>query len=344
MKNGEFHSEVKFSLGSAADLSLWASVMEERFDVRLLPVSTKLLENYAVAEDFPFWIQKNVHDAQDSPGLHGHDFVEMIFVVEGFATHKYEDISYDVRAGDVFIINPGEMHGYELQAGQQMEIINCLFHPGLIQQSLLQQLDMIHSMDFFYVQPFLHKDKRFHHKLNLRGEAADRLLFIFGDMLEEMEKRVSGYRALVQLKMVELLIRLSRYYEVQERELEQGTTVLTAPSFSSRSELLVKRICGYLERHYDSKIALTDISKLFHIGIRQLNRQFKRYNDCSVIEYVHRLRIERAKCLLAETDETIAAVAAAIGYEDATFFNKLFGRRVGCSPGRYREMNNSMED
>lgn len=296
-------------------------------------MDTKLLENYSVAADFPFWIQRNVHGYQDSPDLHRHDFVEMIFVTEGLATHRYENITYEVRAGDIFIINPGEVHGYALQEGQQLAIINCLFQPGLIQQSLLQQLDIPHSMDFFYVQPFLHEDKRFHHKLNLRGAAADKTLHIMDDMLDELKQRSPGFRALIQLRMVELLILLSRYYE------EWGNSAPTV----SRSELLIKRVCGYLERHYDRKITLTNISDLFHIGTRQLNRQFKRYTGSSIIEYVHQLRIDRAKHLLTETDDTIATIAANIGYEDPAFFSKLFGRIVGCSPGKYRDMQGSSE-
>ncbi|MDF2713289.1 MAG: helix-turn-helix protein [Paenibacillus sp.] len=291
-------------------------------------MDTKRLEHYPVAADFPFWIQNNLHEPDNSPALHSHDFVEMIFVSEGLGTHNYQDMAYEVRAGDIFIINPGEVHGYSVSSGQRLEIINCLFQPGLIQRALLQELDILHGMDFFYVQPFLQDDMRFHHRLNLRGESADKTMRIMGDMLDEMKEQHPGYRALIQVKMVELMIQLSRSYEAW------GDKEPLIP----RSELLVKRICGYLERHFEQKITLSSISELFHIGTRQLNRQFKRYTGSSIIEYVHHLRIERAKRYLIGTDDTIATIAASIGYEDAGFFSKLFTRVIGCPPGKYREM------
>jgi AraC-like DNA-binding protein/mannose-6-phosphate isomerase-like protein (cupin superfamily) len=290
-------------------------------------MDTKRLAHYPTAADFPFWIQRNLHEPENSPALHSHEFVEMIFVSEGIGTHDYQNMAYEIKAGDLFIVNPGEIHGYTVSTGQQLAIINCLFEPRLIQKSLLQELGILQNMDSFYVQPFLHEGKQFHRKLNLRGESADKTLRIMDDMLNELKERRPGYRVLIQVKMVELMIQLSRSYEAWgDKE-----------PFISRSELLVKRICGYLERHFEQKITLTGLSELFHIGTRQLNRQFKRYSGSSVIEYVHHLRIERAKRYLIGTDDTIATIATSIGYEDAGFFSKMFSRAVGCSPGKYRE-------
>ena len=121
------------------------------------------------------------------PLLHGHSFIELIYVVDGVGTHCFQDIEYEIRSGDVFIINPGEVHGYYLQPDQQIEIINCLFLPQFIHESLLYELQISHSMDFFYVQPFLNEEARFNHRLNLRGTDADKVLYLLNDMQKELE-------------------------------------------------------------------------------------------------------------------------------------------------------------
>ncbi len=88
------------------------------------------------------------------PDIHAHEFVELIFVAEGRATHLFQDIFYEIQVGDVFIINPGERHGYTLEENQHIEIVNCLFEPNFIPHSLLSDLRISDSLDFFYVQLF----------------------------------------------------------------------------------------------------------------------------------------------------------------------------------------------
>ncbi|TNJ63714.1 helix-turn-helix domain-containing protein [Paenibacillus hemerocallicola] len=289
----------------------------------------KSLNQYKHPRNFPFWIQRNRHDERDMPLLHGHEFVELIYVAKGQATHLFQDISYEIGEGDVFIINPGEKHGYVIGEGQSIQVINCLFEPGFIPIYLLRELRLSDSLDFFYVQPFLNRDARFYHKLNLRGVTADKTKGILEELHHEMVGQSPGFQALVQLRMTELFILLSRYYNERKNKADKR----------SPSELLVRRVCGYVERHYNQKITLPLLSELFYIGVRQLNRHFNRHIGSSVIEYVHRIRMEKAKRLLVETDEKINVVAELVGYEDAASFSRSFTREVGRSPGKYRELN-----
>lgn len=287
----------------------------------------KSMDLYSHPKGFPIWIQRNRHDTRDLPALHIHDFVEMIFVVEGRGMHLFQDIQYEIKEGDVFIINPGEAHGYSLKEGESIEILNCLFEPECMPTALLREMQVSEAMDFYYVQPFLNKETRFYHKLNLRGSDAAATQSILDSILMEMGQRRVGYQQLIQLKMIELFILLSRYY----RERKDSVTK-TAPG-----EILVQRVRGYVERHYVEKLSLPLLTELFHIGPRQLNRYFNRYAGCSVIDYIHQVRIHRAKWLLADTDEKIAVISEMVGYEDTSFFSKLFNRNVGRSPGKYRE-------
>jgi AraC family L-rhamnose operon regulatory protein RhaS len=283
-------------------------------------------------DEFPFWIKRFVHSFNDKPKLHIHDFVELTFVVRGEADHLFEGEQYPIAAGDVFIINPGEVHTYMIQPGKQIEIINCLFLPHLIEDSLLLALKLSDSMDYFYVQPFLDKNERFNHRLSLQGEDAESVLFLLEDMIKEKEIGHSGHDALIRLKLIELLILLSRYYDLNHK---------TSLSRTPPGEIVVRRICGYLERHFHQKISLPMLSELFNISIRQLNRLFKKENGLSVIETVHQIRIHRAKQMLRETDEKVIVIAAMVGYENPAFFSRLFNRIVGCPPGKYRASGRS---
>ncbi|MBP1991756.1 AraC family transcriptional regulator [Paenibacillus eucommiae] len=290
----------------------------------------KTLEICQMSGQFPFSIQRQIHNQGDMPLLHGHCFTELVYVVEGEGIHRFQDMEYEIRAGDIFVINPGEVHGYYLQPDQQIEIINCLFLPELIHEALFHELQISHSMDFFYVQPFISEGVRFNHCLNLHGKDADKVLYLLNGMQHELDGGRPGYEVCIRLQMIELMIHLSRILG----DRQSGRT-----EHSNTQDLLIRRIVSYLKRYYNQKISIAMLCKLFHLSERQLNRQFNRYLACSVIDYVQQIRMEKAKQLLAETDEIIPSVANSVGYEDAAFFSTLFTRKIGCSPGKYRELN-----
>jgi len=230
----------------------------------------------------------------------------------------------------VFIINPGEVHTYQISPEQQLEIINCLFLPHLIGDDVLRSLKITDSMDYFYVQPFLDNRERFHHRMRLRGDEAKMVLYLLEDMIREKDSGKPGHTTLIRLKLIELLILLSRFFHASRTASLPG---------ASAGELAVRRISGYLERHCHQKISLPSLSGLFGISVRQLNRLFKKEAGVSVMEMIQQIRIERAKQLLRETDEKVIHIAAAVGYENPAFFSRLFTRLAGCSPGKFRSMS-----
>ena len=69
---------------------------------------------------------------------------------------------------------------------------------------------------------------------------------------------------------------------------------------------------------------------------RTFKRRFRAATGMSPLDYVHTVRIEESKQALETTDVSIETVAQEVGYEDASFFRRLFRREVGVSPGQYR--------
>lgn len=69
---------------------------------------------------------------------------------------------------------------------------------------------------------------------------------------------------------------------------------------------------------------------------RSFKRRFTKATGMAPLDYVHTLRLEEAKQMLESDDLPIEAIANEVGYEDASFFRRLFRRKVGMSPGNYR--------
>lgn len=290
-----------------------------------------LSREHRITEQFPFYINRYHHDSSNTPPEHSHEFIELVFVIEGSAKHVFEGKSYPIKTNDVFIINPGEIHTFKVEPGETLEIINCLFMSTLIQDSLLDELGVSQSIDFFYIYPFLDKVERFHHFINVGGNYASRFLAILEGMIDENNQKKPNYTTLIRLQLIELLIILSRIYN--EMQLSIGHSAV----HKNESQTLVQRISGYLTRNYHQKISIPGICKLFSISPRHLSRLFKKETGYTVIEMLHKIRIEKAKTLLLETDHKVIDVAMMIGYDDPAFFSRLFQRSTGCSPGKYKE-------
>lgn len=75
---------------------------------------------------------------------------------------------------------------------------------------------------------------------------------------------------------------------------------------------------------------------------RTFKRRFQKAAGMSPLEYVHALRLERAKTLLETTELKLSELAEKVGYEDATFFSRLFRRAVGLTPAEYRRRFGSL--
>lgn len=63
---------------------------------------------------------------------------------------------------------------------------------------------------------------------------------------------------------------------------------------------------------------------------------FKKHTGINVSEYIQNLRMKKACKLLKETDKTVIAIAAEVGYKDIKFFYKVFKKITGNNPGNYR--------
>jgi transcriptional regulator GlxA family with amidase domain len=86
------------------------------------------------------------------------------------------------------------------------------------------------------------------------------------------------------------------------------------------------------------------MATLSGLAERSFKRRFARATGVPPLEYVHTLRLEESKHVLETTELPIDAVANQVGYEDASFFGRLFRRKVGLTPAQYRKRFRSIRE
>ncbi|QEZ43893.1 GlxA family transcriptional regulator [Cupriavidus oxalaticus] len=103
-------------------------------------------------------------------------------------------------------------------------------------------------------------------------------------------------------------------------------------------DAVVRRCEAWLARHYAEPAAVAQTVRHAQIPERTLKRRFKLATGMSLIDYVQNLRIEEAKRQLESTNRAADDISAEVGYEDPSFFRRLFKRRTGLAPRQYRQM------
>jgi transcriptional regulator GlxA family with amidase domain len=132
-------------------------------------------------------------------------------------------------------------------------------------------------------------------------------------------------------------LRIAKVYLLKwhgEGQLPYASLVRSAPHADS----VVRNCETWLRQHYRQADALQQLVQQAGIPERTLKRRFKAATGSTLIEYTQNLRIEEAKRLLEAGDLPVDAISIESGYEDASFFRRLFKRLTGLTPGQYRRM------
>lgn len=111
---------------------------------------------------------------------------------------------------------------------------------------------------------------------------------------------------------------------------------------SQSEDALIARCQAWIAEHYHEAAPVAAMVRLSGLAERSFKRRFQLATGMSPLEYVHTLRLEEAKQLLETGNDTIEAIANAVGYEDAAFFSRLFRRRVALTPAQYRRRFGAM--
>lgn len=96
------------------------------------------------------------------------------------------------------------------------------------------------------------------------------------------------------------------------------------------------QLTSYIESHITEKITTQSAIKALGLTENYFRRMLKEYNIKLFPEFVNRLKIEKAKQLLATTEKNISQIGFYLGYDNINYFIKTFKKIVGCTPGEYR--------
>jgi two-component system response regulator YesN len=104
------------------------------------------------------------------------------------------------------------------------------------------------------------------------------------------------------------------------------------------TKMQVRNVIAYIEEHYHNEsLTIHDLCRHVHLSKSYFSAVFKQHTEQTIMEYVTRVRLDKAKDLLRHTPMKFYEIAEKVGYSDPQYFSVLFKKHMGTSPTEYRE-------
>jgi two-component system response regulator YesN len=104
-----------------------------------------------------------------------------------------------------------------------------------------------------------------------------------------------------------------------------------------RNNNIINTIKQYIEDHLSEDLSLAKLGELVYYNPTYLSRFFKQETGTTVLAYINRARVNKAKELLEQSQMKISEIALAVGYSSPQYFTHFFKRETGFSPQEYRD-------
>ena len=100
---------------------------------------------------------------------------------------------------------------------------------------------------------------------------------------------------------------------------------------------IIHKAVDYVRCNYSRKLTLEDVAAHVYISKSYLSRLFKEELNTSFTTFVNSVRVEQSKPLVLDRSIPLAQIASMTGFDDQSYFTKIFRRQTGVSPGQYRK-------
>lgn len=276
-------------------------------------------------QDFPFFIGNgggfSARDKKDGKAyMHNHYCLEINFCMKGTGEYLIDGECCPICSEDIFIINNMEYHMARNLSGD-LDLMVLVFQPELI---------LAGSSDYQYIRAFYEWKPGFKHRLPGEVFATDEIREILLDIQEEWNARKAGWRLMVKSRLLMVLDLIYRRFEAVEGYEKEFFR------FQSGYMKLLPAV-SYMEEHYAESISLSVLAQEAHMSKNYFSSLFSEIMNCTVSEYLLRMRLRNACTRLITGEGSILTAAMESGFGNISYFNRVFRRMYGISPGEYRK-------
>lgn len=263
---------------------------------------------------------------------HWHEEMEILIINNGLAEVSTDDASYSLKPGQGIIINQNVMHSICSLNQKNCTFYSLVFHPSFL---------FGHKSDYLQARFLLPIQNNHLFKILVLNEDNpwhERMMDAVNDTIAANVTKQFGYE--IATKGC-----LCRFWS----ELVSRLPLLepAPPPHVSLDEQRVKQAMLFIRKHHAESISLEEIAESVHVSKSECCRCFSRTLQMTPFEYLMRYRIlEAARKMIEELQHplSISDIALSVGFNNVSYFNKLFKKFLGCTPTYYRTHKISSRD
>ena len=267
--------------------------------------------------DFPFEFH---HIRSDHPryvmSYHWHVEFEIIRVLEGTLTLSLDEKSFVMRPKDVAFVHGGVLHSGIPGDGCVYQCIVFDIQPFMKMNSQISSL----------LTKITHQEVLVYHHFTSGQPSISRTT---DDIFDALWKRPEGYEMTVIGQFYHFfgLIFSNHYY--------LDTPRTTRRDFRRIDQL--KQVLDFIEKNYTRQLTLQELSSSVSMSPKYFCRFFSEMTHQTPMDYLNRQRIEQACYQLSATDASITEIAFNTGFNDLSYFIRIFKKYKGVAPGKYKK-------
>ena len=249
---------------------------------------------------------------------HTHDYIEMVYMCRGSTSHTVNGQSLVLREGELLLLGQNARQSIA-PAGAEDIAVNIIVRPSFFSGTLPLWGEEETPLRRFILSC-----------LSGQNESGW-LLFHVGDLLaiqNLLENLVDSLLQESANRQTELRLTMSLLFVQLLRHTQRA-------ELSSQAQTLLLTTLRYIETHYTDG-SLSDLAKAQHYELSTLSRLIRQQTGKSYTELVQEKRLSQAAWLLRNTDKRVDEIAALVGYQNKSYFHRLFTARFDCSPRQYR--------
>ncbi|NQX58077.1 AraC family transcriptional regulator [Paenibacillus qinlingensis] len=281
-------------------------------------------------ETFPFKIEiRRPHSMNRI--LHAHEHLQLCYMLSGSCLHWVAGQQYVLTKGDLFSIPPNLEHRLELRESMDFVMIQVDFMPHALNDSLRDLAHMETFVDFAYIRPLI-TDADLLPKMTLPPPTQMVVESLLHVILTEWVTQEEGYRLAIKAELLRLLVitvrQYKRFIHVQSQQ-DSHRVALHRKAFYEAIH--------FMESHYHEELHLEDVAAKALMAPSYFSHMLKLVRGKTYIELLTDIRILSAMALLKDTDLNVTEIAAQVGYNHISHFNRTFKKHTGITPGDYRK-------
>ncbi|WP_037575522.1 helix-turn-helix domain-containing protein [Sporocytophaga myxococcoides] len=246
---------------------------------------------------------------------HGHDFFILLFITNGSGTHSIDFKNYEVKAGSLFLLSPGQVHHWNLSSDINGYILFFTKEYFLLDFNYNKLL----TLPFFYT----HINSPC---MEIKEEEIEQISNIFKKIDNEYLTKRKFFHDVIRLNLKMLLIELERKY----------TATQQTPGLMQYQTHQLHKLEALIDRHYKEHKQISEYADVMNISLKQLNTLCKKALNKTPGDLLQDRLILEAKRLLVYSDNSVSSIAGILNYSDNSYFIRLFRKLTNMTPEQFR--------